>query len=394
MTILTTTTNFFDLYRHISGDSETPPIFNFWACTSMLSAVVQNRVWFEKYRGERLFPNLYIILVGPSGTGKGLAISQAVRLCEQSVYINKYRGKLTFAHLIDHLGKPIENDLGFKTLPDVKLWLIMDELKNDIGSGLLVEDFIGFMTEAYTATNYILNTGTRTSGKVDLDRPLINWFAGTTQQWLLKVLTPDTVLTGFPARCCFIYADDEKDIRKPRIQYPSDYKEVYEHLKARLYCIACQKGKFVATQTAEAKIDQWYHERVKPEEESQRPSWRRQHSMLIRFAMINTLADGGPLVIQHKHVVRSIAMINTISGYGAKVLDAASATRETRDVDEVARWIKLKGTIKHSDLTRAMHRKGQTSFKVKCAITDLLHKDKIERDLSKSKAQVYKWKKE
>jgi len=308
------------------------------------------------------------------------------------VYINKYRGKLTFAHLIDHLGKPLDNDLGFKTIPDVRLWLIMDELKNDIGSGVLVEDFIGFMTEVYTATNYLLNTGTRTTGKVDLDRPLINWLAGTTQQWLLKVLTPDMVLTGFPARCCFVYASDGRDVRKPRIQYPPDYREVYDHLIARLYCIACQKGKFVATTTAEALIDQWYYERAKPEDEALLPSWRRHHSMLIRFAMINMLADGGSLVIRYKHVKRAIAMINTIGGYSERVLDAASANRDTRDVDVVANWIKLKSPIKHSELTRAMHRKGLTSYKVKLAITDLLHKDRIERDMTKTKAQVYKWK--
>ena len=255
--ILSKTTNFFDLYRYISGDSEVPGIFHFWSCAALLSAVVQDRIWVEKVRGEKLYPNLYIILVGPSGLGKGMAISQACRLADSSVRIPKYRGKITFARLIDRMGKPIINENGIATIADPRLWLVMDELKNDVGSGILVEDFIGFMTECFTASNYTLNTGTRTHGDIDLVRPVLNWFAGTTESWLYKVLTPDMVETGFPARICFIFGKYTGKL-KPRIRYPDDRDFIWEHLVARLYNIACQQGRCLMTQTAEAGIDKWY----------------------------------------------------------------------------------------------------------------------------------------
>lgn len=391
MSILNRTTNFFDLYRHISGDSEVPAIFHFWACTALISAVIQDRIWVEKIKGEKLYPNLYIILVGPSGLGKGMAISQANRLVDASVRIPKYRGKITFARLIDRMGKPIVNENGIPSIADPRLWLVMDELKNDVGSGILVEDFIGFMTECYTASNYTLNTGTRTHGDVDLVRPVLNWFAGTTESWLYKVLTPDMVDTGFPARICFIFGDYAGKL-KPRIRYPDDRDFIWEHLVARLYNIACQQGKCLMTQTAEAAIDKWYVSRKMPEDAALIPGWRREHDMLLKFAVINTLADGGPLVIRHMHVARSIAMVASMRKYGEKILTAATATKETKEVDVVGNWIKQKGQIKHSDLTRAMHKKGLNAWRVKLSIQDLRQKDLIEIGTTPTGGGVYLWK--
>ena len=61
----------------------------------------------------------------------------------------------------------------------------MDELKNDVGSNnKLAEEFIGLMTELYTATNYKLKTGTRTHGEVELENPNLNWFFGSNETWL------------------------------------------------------------------------------------------------------------------------------------------------------------------------------------------------------------------
>jgi len=389
--ILNRTTNFYDLYRHICGDSEVPAIFHFWACTALIAAVAQDRVWIEKERRVKMFPNLYIILVGPSGLGKGMAISQANRLLDDSVRIPKYRGRVTFARLIDRMGKPTVGENGVCSIADPRLWLIMDELKNDVGSGMLVEDFVGMMTEIYTASNYTLNTGTRTHGDVDLVRPVLNWFAGTTESWLYKILTADMVETGFPARICFIFGGYTGEL-KPRIRYPDDVDFIWEHLVARLYNIACQQGKCLMTQSAEAAVDKWYVSREVPEDDAMKPVWRREHDMLLKFGLVNVLADGGPLVMRHKHIAKSIAMINTMRKYGERILTAASATKETKEIDIVGKWVQMKGQIGHSDLTRAMHKKGLNAWRVRQSIQDLKQKDLISVGVTKTGGGVYWWK--
>lgn len=104
------TCNFFELYRHICGESEVPAIYHFWSAVSLIAATVEDRVWYQKFKHEALFPNLYVMLVGPSGLGKGMAISHLVRLADCGITINKFRGRVTAAHLIDHLGKPIVDE--------------------------------------------------------------------------------------------------------------------------------------------------------------------------------------------------------------------------------------------------------------------------------------------
>ena len=117
------------------------------------------------------------------------------------------------------------------------------------------------------------------------------------------------------------------------------------------------------TPSAEVTFDKWYTtERPKPEDEALVPAWKREKVMLLKFAMIYMLAEGGPLVIRQHCVKRAITMVNSIRQFGKKIITAASATKETREIDVVGKWIKQKGQIRHSDLTRALT-SSETLFK-------------------------------
>ena len=290
-----------------------PDIYHFWCAVSLIAAAVENRVWYQKFKHSALYPNLYILLVGPSGLGKGVAISHLVRLAELAITVNKFRGKVTGAHLIDHLGKPHTDEWGFKTLSNPRLWLIMDELQNDLGSNpRLVEDFLYLLTELYTGSDYELETGTRTHGRVNIEKPLLNWLAGTNEEDLRGILTKRLLRSGFTARTCFVFGDYDLDKRIPRIKYPDDYEEVFQHLCYRLWMMQRANGPFMITEDAEAAMDKWYMTRPAPDEALLLSAWRRHHDLLLKFEMILCLSDGGPLVIQHAHVSKAREMVRKV----------------------------------------------------------------------------------
>ncbi|MCP4228848.1 MAG: hypothetical protein GY771_01685, partial [bacterium] len=353
MSILARTANFFQLYRHICGESEVPDIYHFWGGVSLIAAAVEDRVWFQKFKHSQLYPNLFILLVGPSGLGKGTAIETLTRLADSGVTINKYRGRITGPHLIDHLGKPYIDEWGRKCISNPKLWLIMDELQNDIsGNRKMIEDFIYLMTELYTASSYKVQTGTRTHGQVTIDKPLINWLAGTTEDDLREILTPRLLRSGFSARTCFVFGEYDFDLRMPRIKYPGDYEEIFKHLCYRLWVLQQTQGAFMITETADAELDKWYVKRPNPEEELLYSSWKRQHDLLLKFAMILCLADGGPMVIQHRHVMQSKNMIIRVYEAAEKLIATASETIETKPSNEVARYIKKRRQVLHTPASR------------------------------------------
>ncbi len=391
--ILNETVNFFRLYRHICGKSEVPDMYNFWAAVSLISACVENRVYYQKFKHELLFPNLYIMFVGPSGLGKGTAISNIVRLSEFGTKINKFRGKVTAAHLTDHLGKPQQDEWGNQFYANPKLWLIMDELQNDVSSNpKMVEEFIYMMTELYTASNYTIQTGTRTSGKVDIKQPIINWLAGVTEDDLRQILSARLIKNGFVARICFIFGNYDFEKRFPRIIYPHDYDDVFKHLCLRLWMLQRTQGAFAITETAEAEIDKWYMTRPAPEEELLFPTWKRHHDLLLKFAMILCLADGGPLIIQHAHIVQAKQMVTKVYSFSELLVQIGSESFNTRAINEVAKYVRNKGEVSLMTLSRYFKKmRGMGGKQVRQALIDLEADGQIKLIRMSGGEVKYKW---
>ena len=391
--ILKRTSNFFSLYTHISGITEIPKIYHFWCCVALISAALEDRVWFELYKDVPTKPNLYVGLIGPGSVGKGLAISQAVALVEKSLNVTVYRGKVTFAHLIDRLGKPSIDDWGREVIANPKLWLVMDEFKNAVGSNKsLSEELVALMTELYTATNYTMQSGTRSAGEVAIKNACLNWIFGSNEGWLRQVLTKEIFESGFVARGCFIFADEDLDNLVSRPIYPFDYEEVYEHLKLRLWMMQGYKGRFLITPTAEATLDQWYHNRAKPEDESLYSTWRRQREMLLRFAMILCIAEGGQMVICDRHLSQAAYMVKLLARFTSRLLMGANESYNTRPVNIVGEYIKRKKEIDHTRLLRYMRAKrGFDAATVKKAVSDLIQERSVTMDLSPTGGQLYFW---
>jgi hypothetical protein len=391
--ILTKTANFFDLYQHICGESEVPDVYHFWCAVALISAALEDRVWYEIYKDQPLKPNLYVCLIGPGSLGKGLAIGHALRLASQSIGTRIYRGKLTYAHLIDVLGKPMVDGAGNEYLQNPRLWLVMDEFKNAVGANKsLAEDIIALLTELYTATNYKLQTGTRTHGEIALENPLLNWLMGSTEVWLRQVLTRDVFESGFVARGCFIFSNYNlnRRIRNPR--YPEDYEEVYRHLRLRLWMMQKYSGRFLITPTADRELDRWYNERQCPEDEMLFSTWKRRYEMLVRFAMIRCVADGQQLIIRLGHVSKAIEMVDQIAEFTARLIETGAETFESKPVNEVGRFIKGRKTVKHSDLLRYMRsKKGYNARKVKDSINDLAQEGLIEIGRTPHGGAAYAW---
>jgi len=393
VSILTRTQNFFRLYRHICGDSEVPDIYHFWCAVSLISAAVEDRVWFQKFKHSRLYSNLFIVLVGPSGLGKGTAIENLVALAEKGTTINQYRGRVTGPHLIDHLGKPSLDEWGRKCLSNPKLWLIMDELQNDIsGNRKMIEDFLYLMTELYTASNYKVQTGTRTHGQVNIHKPLVNWLAGTTEDDLREILTPRLLRSGFSARTCFVFGEYDFDLRIPRIKYPKDYEDVFYHLCLRLWVLQQTTGAFMITETADSEMDKWYMKRPNPEEELLYSTWKRHHDLMLKFAMVLCLADGGPMVIQHRHVTQAKNMVAKTYEAAERLISSASETIETKPSNEVAKYIKKRGQVKHTPMSRYFRSmRGMNSQSLRKAIADLASGDLVRIGKTETGGAVYTW---
>lgn len=396
--ILEKTQHFIHLYMYYCGRADIPNDFNWWACASLIAATVEDRVWVEIYDGKPLYPNLYVMLIAPGAVGKGMAIGNAFDLVEESIETygfdtNRYRGRITSAGLVDLLGGRVESGDNFMRLEHSKLWLLMDELRNDIQAGghYMTEDFFTMMTELYTG-QYRFQTGTRTTGFVDVNKACVNWLCGTTKDWLLKVLTRDMAYSGFTDRLVVVFADAlRQDL--PRPIYPHDRALVYEVLKARLFELSRIYGKFQVTDEALGKEAQWYANRTMPEESALQGAYRRQQALMYKIAMILALAERGPLVIREHHVNYAINAVKHLLFNTATLLDIAGASKESADVDRIEMIIRRAENreIGHSALMRKVSKWANARL-VKDCMRVLVESDRVEMAaVGKRGGMGYRW---
>ena len=72
-----------DGFMKLTDNSEPPTLFKRWAGISAIASALQRKVRLELGLSLTFYPNLYIVLVGPSATGKGTAMKFASDIIEQ-----------------------------------------------------------------------------------------------------------------------------------------------------------------------------------------------------------------------------------------------------------------------------------------------------------------------
>ena len=66
--------SFLSDYRDFCAGLEVPPSYNTFCSLVGLASLIGRRVWFMKGDYIRVYPNLYVVLVGPPGLGKNTAM--------------------------------------------------------------------------------------------------------------------------------------------------------------------------------------------------------------------------------------------------------------------------------------------------------------------------------
>ena len=74
------TEDFITDYMRMTARTEPSSIFRKWCAVYAICASMRRHTWIDMH--ERIFPNMYILLIGPPAARKGTAMKQASRLLE------------------------------------------------------------------------------------------------------------------------------------------------------------------------------------------------------------------------------------------------------------------------------------------------------------------------
>jgi len=211
-------------YTSATQDDRSPEIYRKWSGISLVAGAMERKVWVRTGM-NRTYCNLYVLLVGPSGTGK--FIVETVREFWRAVKDPTTNAKafhvasdsLTKASLIDALARAKQvklNERG-ETEEYHSLLVASEEFKVLLPSYDL--EYIGTLERVWNSPPIHTEERRFNVKLVEIVRPQLNILAGVQPGYFATVFPEEVWSTGLSRRIVMVYSS-ERRIRDPFTEYP------------------------------------------------------------------------------------------------------------------------------------------------------------------------------
>lgn len=275
--------------------SESPESMILWAGLFAVASVAKRHVKFPRslMGSYDIYPNLYIIYVGPPGVvRKSTTAGYAESLLQgEGLDINMSSTAMSSSKLIETLSEV--ND-GSMSILSSELGTFMNVSKDEMYD-LLTDLYDGKIRYEYA---------TRAHGLEIVDNPCLNFLAATTPSWITEQMPLHVIGGGFASRCIFIFEDK---VRRRQLYYNLDwrsYTDLGRKLEHDLIHIAELEGEFrhEDKETMQA-IEEWYQTTADADDHDDRVEgyFNRKHVHVHKVAMILSLCERDDFVVTLAH---------------------------------------------------------------------------------------------
>lgn len=232
----------------------------------MLSAVMERKVWVWT-KGSALYPNLYIILVGPPGVGKSAVLSQVERVLRTVPDLHVAPSSVSAASLVDSIVLANRKIIRPNEQPPFVQFHYLATVASELGVFLPQYDplFMNSLTKFYDGEHYEERRRTSAVKHVKMDNPFLSIIGGTTPSYLSSFLPEGAWDQGFTSRTIFVYCGvsvfteifgDDSDF--------APLEAAYISLLADLKRISGLYGKLQWDPDAAAAISEWNRKGLPP----------------------------------------------------------------------------------------------------------------------------------
>lgn len=274
--------------KYLEG-TEIPPIFARWTAISLIAAALKKKVYF-RYGRLKTYTNLYIVLVGPPGSGKSLSISFGKDILSQILDIRVAADITSKRALIDDLeqGSDVYITESGEEIKHSSLTVLTKEFEVFLGRKGQNEDMIMFLTDAFDCEELPYKYRTKHCGDVSVPSIYLNILGGTTPTSLSEVLPKASIGGGFSTRILFVYFDKEvKDVPIP--EDSAEIRQLRLDLIHDLCLISSVQGVFDFSPRGKIYYTKWYMDERKRKycTDNAFSGWyERKHLFLLKVATI------------------------------------------------------------------------------------------------------------
>jgi len=250
-----------DNYLEYTENSESPISYHTWCGLSVIAGALQRKVYLKWGLGRVIYPNLYVVLVGPSGrTRKGVSIGIAKDFLKKvpsiSVAPESSSGRqamiLAMKRALVNFTDPTDNKIKFHC----SVTAFSEELSVFLGQGDIA--YLSNLTDWYDSKDdWEYETVGR--GKDSLQGLCLNLLGGTAPDWIQSMIPHEALGGGFTSRIIFIVEEVKRKIIAKYVVTEREL-ELQEKLHIDLERIAQLSGEIKFNLEAEEKYIKWYIE--------------------------------------------------------------------------------------------------------------------------------------
>lgn len=353
-----------DSYLDYQANTENPREYNLWSGISVVSSALKRQVhiWYRQFQ---LYPNQYVILVGPAGIGKGSAINPAVAIAEEAGVINYIKDKITPEQLIEKLttgfAKTVPTAAGSNTV----------SITTDHTAGILALEFPVFLASHDSMHSLLcafwdqskFTYETKNKGRYSVDNLSVSLIGGCVPDFV-RSLSRDRmapITGGFTARTIWVYATERFQYIADQFDAPStNTKKLKDDLVNDLKHIATLNGVITLDDKAKklwASVYQQHNAKQTQFDSDATSTFRSRISThIVKTAIAISVSESDSLCITEPQLARAIEIVEKVRDKIDIVFRCIGESPVAVSQDRIRSYIEEVGLVSRSALLKHFYR--------------------------------------
>lgn len=334
--------------------SEPPYTYKLWTGLSVIASCLRRKCVLN-WGTTPIYPNMYVVLVGPSGKcRKGTAMGPGLRFL-QDMGIKMTANSITREALIRELKQSNDTQIDAKTgemFLHASLTIFSKELTVFLGYNN--QNLMSDLTDWYDCDN-IWVYRTKNMGTDEIIGVWVNFIGATTPEMIQTALPRDTIGLGLTSRIIFVF-EHNKDHIEPADFQTKEEMELQKVLARDLERIAIMSGEFHATAGFIELYSNWYVTYSKgpmPFDDYRFSGYfERRPTHLRKLCMILSASRGDSKLIEERDFVRALGILELTEKNMKYTFSGMGKNNQVDVMQRVIATISAAGCIEFSDLLR------------------------------------------
>lgn len=333
---------------------EAPAIYHRWTLASTIGALL-GRQFYMPFGSSIIYPNQYVMLMGTPGTRKGSAMNIGRDLLRKLGYTRFSASRTSLERFLMDMR---QTDISLEA--DIEELVLESPSESYIFAGEFVDfmapkdiPFINLLTNLWDNLDEYRHP--KIQGKsVEVYKPTVNLFGGSTPQTFSIAFPPEVIGTGFTSRLLLIHSEPTgKQVAWPALLDPMVQEQMVCHLRTIREQVI---GEADFTTKAKALATEIYQNEIHIDDSRFAFYQQRRYTHLLKLALIIAASDLS-LTVKDEHILKANTMLAAAEKQMPRALGEFGKSRYAETANEILQWMGKKSRpVNVSEIFKAVSR--------------------------------------